>query len=76
MLFDLAKDLDAFGISLVLAEVKGPVKDTLRRHGLIDHIGEHHIYPTVGAAVHAYLDTFGVPWTDWEDEQPGSTRPR
>jgi MFS superfamily sulfate permease-like transporter len=39
------------GIELVIAEMKGPVKDDLRRRGLGDRFGPERFAPTVGAAV-------------------------
>jgi high affinity sulfate transporter 1 len=53
-LLELVDELDAAGVTLALAEVKGPVKDKLRRLGVIERIGEEHVFPTVGAAVRAY----------------------
>jgi hypothetical protein len=43
------------------------VKDKLRRYGLFARIGEESFYPTIGTAVHAYVDETGVPWRDWQD---------
>jgi high affinity sulfate transporter 1 len=39
------------GIELVIAEMKGPVKDDLERRGLADRFGPERFAPTVGAAV-------------------------
>jgi high affinity sulfate transporter 1 len=39
------------GIQLVIAEMKGPVKDDLERRGLGDRFGPERFAPTVGAAV-------------------------
>ncbi len=39
------------GIELVIAEMKGPVKDDLERRGLGDRFGPERFAPTVGAAV-------------------------
>ncbi len=39
------------GIELVIAEMKGPVKDDLRRRGLGARFGPERFAPTVGAAV-------------------------
>jgi MFS superfamily sulfate permease-like transporter len=41
------------GINLVLAELKGPVKDTLERFGMGARFGPERFAPTVGAAVDA-----------------------
>ena len=67
VLDDLHSALEASGIELAFAELKGPTKDRLRRYGLFDLIGHSRFYPTVGAAVSAYLDETNVPWVDWEE---------
>jgi high affinity sulfate transporter 1 len=59
--------LRAQGVTLTFAELKDPVKDKLARHGLLELVGPEHVYPTIGAAVHAYVDEHDVPWHDWED---------
>jgi high affinity sulfate transporter 1 len=82
---DLDAELAAEGVDLRFAEMKDPVKDRLKHYALYERFGDDHFYPTVGAAVSAYLDATGVEWTDWEDKgevSPGSaasesrTRPR
>ncbi|CAD6555201.1 SulP family inorganic anion transporter [Paraburkholderia sabiae] len=55
-------------IELCFAEMKGPVKDILRRYGLFDVMGEERFFPTIGVAVDAYLEQHDVEWRDWEDE--------
>jgi high affinity sulfate transporter 1 len=76
VLWELEAELAAEGVDLRFAEMKDPVKDRLKRYGLFDRFGDDHFYPTVGEAVHAYVDATGVEWTDWEDRsaptQPGS----
>ena len=70
---DLVTELDQAlhnaGIELVFAEMKDPVKDTLKRFGLFKQLGEEAFFPTVGAAVKQYLDTHEVPWEDWQDRE-------
>ena len=66
MLSELDDVLRKAGIELVFAEMKGPVKDKLKRFGMFTKLGEEAFFPTVGAAVHAYLKVHPVPWTDWE----------
>jgi high affinity sulfate transporter 1 len=63
----LEEELAADGIDLRFAEMKDPVKDRLKRYGLLEHFGADHFYPTIGTAVDAYLEATGVEWTDWED---------
>ena len=64
---ELDRELAAEGVDLRFAEMKDPVKDRLKRYALYERFGDDHFYPTVGAAVSAYLDATGVTWTDWED---------
>ena len=66
-------ELAGEGVTLALAEIKGPVKDALRSYGLSDRIGEDHLFPTLGTAISAYLRETGTEWVDWSD-QGGSTR--
>jgi high affinity sulfate transporter 1 len=54
-------------IVLAFAELKGPVKDRLRRYDLYDRIGDGHFYPTLGTATTAYVDSTGIEWHDWTD---------
>ena len=70
-LAELDKVLRDAGIRLCFAELKGPVKDKLKRFGLFAQIGEPSFYPTIGAAVAAYLDGHDVEW----DRSPPAGRP-
>jgi len=63
----LHDELLALNVTLCFAEMKGPVKDSLKHYGLFDAIGEQHFFPTVGQAVNGYLKTHDVEWHDWED---------
>jgi high affinity sulfate transporter 1 len=67
MLADLDKALVSAGVELRFAELKDPVKDKLRRFGLLAIFGEDKFFPTIGAAVSAYLERYQVPWVDWEE---------
>jgi high affinity sulfate transporter 1 len=67
VLQQLDEELAAEGIDLRFAELKDPVRDRLKRYGLLERFGTDHFYPTVGMAVSAYLEASGVEWTDWED---------
>jgi MFS superfamily sulfate permease-like transporter len=71
MLERLVDELAHEGITLAFAELKDPVRDRLRRYGLLERIPEDNIYPTVGTAVSAYVRESGEPWTDWEEEAGG-----
>jgi len=55
-LIELDEYLASKGITLVFAEMKGPVKDQLRRFGMGRRFDDSHFYPTVGTAVDALAD--------------------
>ncbi len=61
----LNEELDAAGIELAFAELKGPVRDRLRQYGITHEI--ERFYPTIGVAVASYLRETGVDWRDWEE---------
>ena len=62
MLAELETNLRQSGVELRFAEMKDPVKDKLRRFELLDQLGDDSFYPTLGAAVDAYLDEHRVDW--------------
>lgn len=70
MIAELERTLREAGIALCFAELKDPVKDKLKRFGLAEQLGEGAFFPTVGAAVSAYLEKNRVEWVDWEDRLP------
>jgi SulP family sulfate permease len=55
MLSALAADLRGLGVAFRLAQVRGSVRDRMRRTGLMSIIGEDHCYLTTEAAVAAPL---------------------
>ena len=63
---ELDDGLRAEGIELCFAEMKGPVKDKLKRFGLFEQFGADRFYPTLGEAVKAHLESHAVEWVDWE----------
>ena len=63
MLAELAHELTESGVELRFAEMKDPVKDKLRRFELFERFGATNFYPTIGAAVDAYLKEHDVDWT-------------
>jgi high affinity sulfate transporter 1 len=67
VLQQLDEELAAEGVDLRFAEMKGPVKDRLKRYALFERFGADHFYPTIGTAVDAYIDEAGIKWVDWED---------
>jgi hypothetical protein len=58
-------------VVLAFAEMKGLVKDRLRRYGLYTQVGAERFYPTVGTAVDGYLRATGLEWVDWEERPDG-----
>jgi high affinity sulfate transporter 1 len=60
MLAEFEQELRTSGIELRFAELKDPVKDKLKRFELFERFGV--FYPTVGAAVDAYLEDYKVDW--------------
>jgi len=66
VLAELDDTLRQAGIELCFAELKDPVKDKLKRFGTFAQLGEETFFPTIGAAVRAYLKSHPVDWVDWE----------
>jgi high affinity sulfate transporter 1 len=62
VLAELSRTLTAAGIELRFAEMKDPVKDKLKRFELLERLGAASFYPTLGAAVDAYLEEHAVDW--------------
>src|SRR5207342_2275260 len=62
---ELDETLHAQGIEFCFAELKDPVKDKLKRFGLLSQVGERYFFPTIGAAVSSYLEVNNVEWEDW-----------
>ncbi len=54
MLKHLIVELDEIGIEVLLAQVRGSVRDRLRQASLMAEIGEDRIYLSVAAAVHDF----------------------
>jgi high affinity sulfate transporter 1 len=67
-LAELDEALHAMGIELCFAELKDPVKDKLKKFGLLAQLGEDSFFPTIGAAVSSYLEIHDVGWTGREDQ--------
>ena len=55
MLVELDDELAVTGIVLMLARVKGPVRDTLTRAGLADRFDTRSSYPTLESGVAAFM---------------------
>jgi high affinity sulfate transporter 1 len=69
---DLISDLAENHVTIVFAEIKGPVKDRLRRYGVYNEIGRESFYSTVGHAVTHYLEGAGGEPLEWVDDYDGS----
>ena len=75
MLRILPRILRGRSIQALLAQVKGKVRDRLRKTDLMPLIGEHRIYLSIGAGVEDFIrrttitgdDDDGDPWGDEED---------
>jgi MFS superfamily sulfate permease-like transporter len=69
VLAELIDELHRAGIELCFAQMKGPVKDHLKRYGLFARVGMENFFPTIGQAVDHYLIRHQVVWNDWEDDK-------
>ena len=63
VLVELERTLRASGIQLRFAEMKGRVKEKMMQFELLERLGPDIFYPTLGAAVDAYLVECEVNWT-------------
>ncbi len=54
MLAELDAALHGAGMELCFAEMKGPVKDRLKRYGLFNRLGVENFFPTIEQAVERY----------------------
>jgi MFS superfamily sulfate permease-like transporter len=75
VLEDLDEALNAQGISLVFAELKGPVRRKIERYGLTRTIDPHHFFPTIAAAIAAFRDETGAQWTAADQPADGQADP-
>ena len=74
-LIELADFLASQGMELLIAEMKGPVKDQLHRYGLGDRFPPERFRPTVGAAVDELTNTLRSDLTLPDDGDDGSGTP-
>jgi SulP family sulfate permease len=63
MLRNLVDELKELGSDVMLAQVRGSVRDRLRKSGIMAEIGENRIYRSVAAAVHDFERREGLPET-------------
>ncbi len=68
MLFDLVRELRVRSVEVMLAQVKGTVRDRLRKTGLMDEIGEDRVFRSIPGAV----NDFQRRWPPGEDAAPGA----
>jgi MFS superfamily sulfate permease-like transporter len=59
---ELRQALERKGVELCFAELKDPVKDKIRRFGLLEQFGEETFFGTIDAAVDSYVNNHGVVW--------------
>jgi len=70
VLTELNDTLAAADVQLRFAEMKDPVKDKLKKFGVLARFGEPTFYATIGEAVEAYLAAHSVEWVDWQERGP------
>ena len=64
ILAELDNQLHEAGMDLFFAEMKGPVKDMLKRYGLFNRLGVDNFFPTIEQAVERYLAVHKIEWPD------------
>ena len=68
MLGELDHELEARGIDLQFAGLKGHVRDLIIRYGLSPRFDAEHFHPTVGNAVNVYRRRHKLDWKDWDEK--------
>jgi len=68
MLFELVGDLRSRSIEVLVAQVRGTVRDRLRKTGLMTELGEERVYLSIGSAV----NDFGRRWPPAERSGTGA----
>ena len=71
----LTENLHEQSIEVLLAQVKGSVRDRMRRPGLMDAIGEDRIYLSVGSAAEAFQARQALVTKPADRSIPGTRRP-
>jgi high affinity sulfate transporter 1 len=66
-LSELVSDLEARGITLKFAELKGTVHERLERYHVFTAGMPDHSARTIGEAVKQFRRDYSVEWIDWED---------
>ena len=79
MLLDLVRELHGHSIEVLLAQVKGSVRDRMRRTGLMDELTEDRVYLSVGSAVidfeHRWPAGGAAPTSSAAPIEPGASGP-
>jgi high affinity sulfate transporter 1 len=60
MLKNLVRELEERDVDVLLAQVRGKVRDRLRQAGVMAEIGENRVYQSVPAAVHDFEQRAGL----------------
>ena len=68
-LAELDEKLHQAGIELCFAEMKGPVKDHLKRYGLFAKLGTENFFTTIDQAVDRYLEVHPTEWRNGDDRR-------
>jgi high affinity sulfate transporter 1 len=66
-LWTLMRRLDRRNIEFGFSTMRGPVKDHLYAYGLYDRIGAERFYDSISMATAAFVEDYGIDWTDWTD---------
>jgi MFS superfamily sulfate permease-like transporter len=69
---ELTRDLDARGVEIRFAELKGHVRERLERYGVLERLGGGRLARTTGEAVRFWIEDTGAEWVDWEDREAPS----
>ena len=70
-LLGLLDTLEARGVKLGFAELKGHVRERLQGSGVLERVGAEHLHRTVGEAVRRHAADTKVAWVDWQDRDAG-----
>ncbi len=75
MLAGLVRDMREREVTLAFAQVRGPVRDRLRRTGLMAEIGEDRLFASIAAAVEVLERELGSDGAAWGDERGSGPPP-
>jgi high affinity sulfate transporter 1 len=75
MLFELVGDLRSRSIEVLVAQVKGTVRDRLRKTGLMTDLGEDRVYLSIGSAVSDFQRRWPSDGEAATSAEPGSAGP-